>query len=109
MKHVLHTAACFCLPLLLLLKPSSFQNPSARQSLKVICLPARPLALTVAHDQGLLSKHGVDVQTQIAANSDELRSGLAEGKFDVAHAAVDNAVAMVEKSGATGPSRAAQH
>jgi ABC-type nitrate/sulfonate/bicarbonate transport system substrate-binding protein len=101
MKHVLYTAACFCLPLLLLLKPSSSQNPSAaRQSLKVICLPARPLALTVAHDQGLLSKHGVDVQTQIAANSDELRSGLAEGKFDVAHAAVDNAVAMVEKSGA---------
>src|SRR6201987_1072742 len=100
MKHVLHTAACFCLPLLLLLKPSSFQNPSARQSLKVICLPARPLALPVAPDQGPVSEHGVDVQTQIAANSDELRSGLAEGKFDVAHAAVDNAVAMVEKSGA---------
>jgi len=101
MKHVLYTAACFCLPLLLLLKSCSFQNPSAaRQSLKVICLPARPLALTVAHDQGLLSNHGVGVQTQIAANSDELRNGLAEGKFDVAHAAVDNAVALVEKSGA---------
>ena len=36
----------------------------------------------------------------VAASSDELRAGLAEGKFDLAHAAVDNAVALIEKSGA---------
>lgn len=99
MKHVLFTVACFCLSLLLLLKPFSSQNPSVvPQSLKVICLPARPLALAVANNQRLLTKNAIDVLTQVAANSEELRSGLSEGKFDIAHAAVDNAVAMVEKS-----------
>ena len=85
---------------LFLLGTSLPQNPPpAPQVLRVICLPARPLALTVAHDQGLLSKYGIDVETHVAANSDELRTGLAEGKFEIAHAAVDNAVAMIEKSG----------
>jgi len=83
---------------LFLLRTSVPQNPPP-QVLRVICLPARPLALAVAHDQGLLSKYGIDVETHVAANSDELRTGLAEGKFEIAHAAVDNAVAMIEKSG----------
>jgi len=73
--------------------------PLTPQVLRVICLPGRPLALTVGHDQGLFSKYAIDVETHVAANSDELRTGLAEGKFEIAHAAVDNAVAMIEKSG----------
>ena len=85
---------------LFLLRTSIPQNPPPTpQLLRVICLPARPLALAVGHDQGLLSKYGIDVETHVAANSDELRTGLAEGKFEIAHAAVDNAVAMIEKSG----------
>jgi len=85
---------------LFLLGTSLPQNPPpAPQVLRVICLPARPLALTVAHDQGLLSKYAIDVEAHVAANSDELRAGLAEGRFEIAHAAVDNAVAMIEKSG----------
>jgi ABC-type nitrate/sulfonate/bicarbonate transport system substrate-binding protein len=63
-----------------------------------MCLPARPLALTVALEQGLFAKHGVEVQAQIAANSEELRGALAAGSVDLAHAAVDNAVALVEKA-----------
>jgi ABC-type nitrate/sulfonate/bicarbonate transport system substrate-binding protein len=99
MQRLLLAAGCALLSLLLP-KNSHLQNSSAvPEVLRVICLPARPLALTVAHDQGLLSKYAIDVQTQLAANSDELRAGLAEGKFDLAHAAVDNAVAMIEKSG----------
>src|SRR6516162_1243067 len=85
---------------LFLLRTSLPQNPPpAPQVLRVICLPARPLALTVAHDQGLLSKYAIDVEAHVAGNSDELRAGLAEGRFEIAHAAVDNAVAMIEKSG----------
>jgi ABC-type nitrate/sulfonate/bicarbonate transport system substrate-binding protein len=65
---------------------------------RVMCLPARPLALSVAIDRGLLKQRGIEVQVQIAANSDELRGALADGKTDVAHAAVDNAVVLVEKA-----------
>lgn len=66
--------------------------------LRVMCLPARPLSLTVAVEQGLFAKHGVEVQAQIAANSEELRAALAAGTTDLAHAAVDNAVALSEKA-----------
>jgi len=66
--------------------------------LRVICLPARPLALTVALEKGLLAKHGIQVAVQVAANSDELRTALANGTADLAHAAVDNAVALAEKT-----------
>ncbi len=37
---------------------------------------------------------------QFTQNSQALRSGLAAGDFDIAHAAVDNAVAMRESTGA---------
>ena len=33
---------------------------------------------------------------KIAPNSDELRNGLAEGRYQIVHSAVDNAVAMAE-------------
>jgi ABC-type nitrate/sulfonate/bicarbonate transport system substrate-binding protein len=102
MKRLLVAAVCFSsfLFLFLLTVTEAQKSAPTPQVLRVICLPARPLALTVAHDQGLLAKYAVDVQGQVAANSDELRTGLALGKFDIAHAAVDNAVAMNEKSGA---------
>ena len=102
MKRLLLVAVCFSsflFPFLLTVTDAQNSAPTP-QVLRVICLPARPLALTVAHDQGLLSKYAIDVQGQVAASSDELRAGLAEGKFDLAHAAVDNAVALIEKSGA---------
>lgn len=100
MKRFLLAAVCFSSFLPAFLRNASRAQNSAAvpDVLRGICLPARPLALTVARDQGLLSKYAIDVQTQVAANSDELRGALAEGKFDLAHAAVDNAVAMIEKS-----------
>lgn len=66
--------------------------------LKVVCLPSRPLALTVGLEQGLFAKYGVQVEAQIAASSDDLRGALAAAGADLAHAAVDNAVAMSEKA-----------
>ncbi len=73
---------------------SSAQN--APQSLKVISIPGKPLAAVVAQQRGMFAKRGLDVQITVAPNSNEMRSGLANGSFDIAHAAVDNAVAMVE-------------
>lgn len=49
--------------------------------------------------KGLFSRHGLKVELLFTASSTELRNDLAEGRIDVAHAAVDNAVAMVELAG----------
>ncbi len=54
------------------------------------------LPLFAAIQQGCFEKHGLRIELQNTPNSDEQRAGLAAGRFDIAHAAVDNAVAMVE-------------
>ncbi|MEI6667187.1 MAG: ABC transporter substrate-binding protein [Acidobacteriota bacterium] len=56
--------------------------------------------LLVAEAQGLFTKYGLKVVVEFTPNSTLLRQGLAAGKYDIAHAAVDNAVAMVETDGA---------
>ena len=57
---------------------------------------AQNLPLYVGLAQGIFEKHGLKVDLQFTPNSNAQRSGLADGKFEIAHAAVDNAVAMVE-------------
>jgi ABC-type nitrate/sulfonate/bicarbonate transport system substrate-binding protein len=54
------------------------------------------LPLLVAKNQGFFAKRGLDVDIRIAPNSDELREGLAHGRYQIVHAGVDNAVAMAE-------------
>src|SRR5262245_42133971 len=60
---------------------------------------AQSLPVLAAASQGMFAKHGLKVQVLFTANSDELRDGLAAREFQVAQAAVDNAVAMVELAG----------
>jgi ABC-type nitrate/sulfonate/bicarbonate transport system substrate-binding protein len=59
-------------------------------------ISGRNLPVVIGQKQGIFAKHGLEVQLEVAPNSDTLRSALASGKADVAHAAVDNDVAMVE-------------
>src|ERR1700730_6035920 len=66
------------------------------QKIRVLTLLGRPLQITVAETHGLFAKYGVAVETDNSSSSDELRAKLDAGKGDVAYAAVDNAVAMVE-------------
>jgi NitT/TauT family transport system substrate-binding protein len=54
------------------------------------------LPLFAAMENGCFARRDVQIEIQLTPNSDEQRAGLAAGKFDIAHAAVDNAVAMVE-------------
>ncbi len=68
----------------------------ASPKIRVLTLLGRPLQIAVAEAQGLFAKYGVAVETDNSSSSDELRANLAAGKGDVAYAAVDNAVAMVE-------------
>ncbi|MDP3702040.1 MAG: ABC transporter substrate-binding protein [Hylemonella sp.] len=54
------------------------------------------LTLLAAQEAGCFARRGLTLEIQHTPNSDAQRSGLAEGRFEIAHAAVDNAVAMVE-------------
>jgi len=70
---------------------------SAQTALKVKMFPgAQALPALAAVQQGIFERHGLKVEILFTANSDEQRAGLAKGEFEIAQAAVDNAVAMVE-------------
>ena len=69
----------------------------AQTAVKVKMFPgAQALPALAAASQGLFARHGLKVDILFTANSDEQRNGLAKGEFEIAQAAVDNAVAMVE-------------
>ena len=57
------------------------------------------LPILAGQARGVFARRGLAVEVEITPNSQFLRSSLAAGKFEVAHAAVDNAVAMVEAGG----------
>ncbi len=70
---------------------------AASNTLKVIVFPgAQNLSMWVALEKGFFQSKGLDVQLTYTMNSIELRDGLSEGKFDIAHSAVDNSVAIVD-------------
>jgi ABC-type nitrate/sulfonate/bicarbonate transport system substrate-binding protein len=54
------------------------------------------LPLLAAQSQAFFAKRGLKVDIRIAPDSDELREGLAHGRYQIVHAGVDNAVAMAE-------------
>jgi ABC-type nitrate/sulfonate/bicarbonate transport system substrate-binding protein len=57
---------------------------------------AKALPFYAGVAKGIFAKHGLDVRVAFTENSEKQRAGLASGTFDIAHSAVDNAVAMVE-------------
>ena len=69
------------------------------EKIRVLTLLGRPLQIIVAETHGMFARRGIAVETDNSGSSDEMRAKLAEGKGDVAYAAVDNAVAMVELAG----------
>jgi ABC-type nitrate/sulfonate/bicarbonate transport system substrate-binding protein len=70
---------------------------SAQTQLKVIVFPTLSnLAQFAAQAQGYYGKRGLAVELIYTPNSDELRDGLTQGRYHIAHGGVDNAVAQVE-------------
>ncbi len=66
-------------------------------SLKIILFPGLSnLAILSAQHKGFFSKRNIAVEVVNTPNSDELRHGRAAGRYQIAHAAVDNAVAQIE-------------
>src|SRR4029078_3784893 len=47
-------------------------------------------------EKGLFKKRGIRLEFEFTESSSAQRKGLAEGKFEVVHSAVDNAIAMIE-------------
>jgi len=57
---------------------------------------AKALPFHAGIERGLFARHGITLDLSFTENSAAQREGLAAGRFDVVHAAVDNAVAMAE-------------
>jgi ABC-type nitrate/sulfonate/bicarbonate transport system substrate-binding protein len=67
--------------------------------LAVIVFPGIPnLPIFAAQAKGFFAKRGLDVDLRFTPNSEELRRGLAEGRYQIAHSAIDNAFAMKDKA-----------
>ena len=62
----------------------------------IIFSGVQDLPFFVATEKGFFGELGLDVRITLTGSSTELREGLAAGKYQIAHTAADNAVAMVE-------------
>jgi ABC-type nitrate/sulfonate/bicarbonate transport system substrate-binding protein len=70
------------------------------QTVRVNTFPnAKALALQVGIAKGLFARRGVMVELEFTESSKAQRDGLAQGKFQLAQGALDNAVAMIETAG----------
>src|SRR5262245_47344527 len=63
---------------------------------------AKALPLHAGVEKGIFAKHHLALELSFTENSTQQREGLAAGRFDIVHAAVDNAVAMVDVAGKDG-------
>lgn len=67
--------------------------------LTVIVFPGvQNLPMFAAQAKGFYAKRGLNVDVKFTPNSDELRNGLAEGRYQIAHSAVHNAFALKDKA-----------
>ncbi len=56
------------------------------------------LPMFAAQAKGFYAKRGLNVDIKFTPNSEELRNGLAEGRYQIAHTAIDNAFALRDKA-----------
>jgi ABC-type nitrate/sulfonate/bicarbonate transport system substrate-binding protein len=81
----------------LLLLAQSPCAPAAETRVRVnVFANPQNIALFAARDKGLFARRGLAVEIQFTPNSRAQRTGLVQGRFEIAQSAVDNAVALVE-------------
>jgi ABC-type nitrate/sulfonate/bicarbonate transport system substrate-binding protein len=91
------SCAFFSLALAAALSGCASAPPMQEATLRVNVFPGSTnLPLLAAIDKGFFAQRKLTIVIQNTPNSDEQRAGLAAGKFEIAHAGVDNAVAMIE-------------
>ena len=72
---------------------------AAQTALKAKVFPgAQALPVMAGVQQKIFERHGIRLELLFTQTSQEQRDGLAAGEFQIAQAAVDNAVAMVERA-----------
>lgn len=70
---------------------------AAEAELKVVIFPGlQSIPMAIAQDKGLFAKRALKVEVTGTPSSQNLREGLAEGRYHIAHGGVDNAVALAE-------------
>lgn len=73
--------------------------PPPPATLRVNVFPGSSnLPLLAGINKGFFARRGLTIEVQNTPDSDSQRAGLPAGRFDIAIAAVDNAVAMVERA-----------
>jgi NitT/TauT family transport system substrate-binding protein len=96
---VLATSAAFAALSACSFGPSNSLPTNDPVSLRVnVFRGASNLPIYMAIEKGYFARQGITPLLEFTPNSVAQRTGLAEGKFELAHAAVDNAVAMIETS-----------
>jgi ABC-type nitrate/sulfonate/bicarbonate transport system substrate-binding protein len=71
--------------------------PAAETRLRVnVFANPQNIALYAAREKGFFARRGLAVEIQFTPNSRAQRTGLVQGAFEIAQAAVDNAVALVD-------------
>lgn len=78
--------------------PAAVTLPAAAaDNLRVNVFPGMPnLAIYAAQAKGTFAARGINLELQFTPSSGAQREGLAKCSFEIAHAGVDNAVAMIE-------------
>ena len=72
-------------------------NANEQTVVRVNTFPtARSLPFFAGLAKGIFVKHGLKVEVVFTENSRQQREGLAAGRSDVVHSALDNAIAMIE-------------
>jgi ABC-type nitrate/sulfonate/bicarbonate transport system substrate-binding protein len=66
------------------------------ETLRDVCIPSVPLPVIVAEEHRTFEKYGIKVETRVEPNSTALRNDIGDGRADIANAAVDNDIALVE-------------
>lgn len=101
MNHLLAAALAATVALAAAPRDARAQEAKQDTKLSVIVFPGvQNLAIFAAQAKGFYAKRGLAVDLKFTVNSDELRGDLANGKYQIAHSAVDNAFALKDKANA---------
>ncbi len=71
--------------------------PAQETKLTIMVFPGMAnLPILAAQSKGFFAKRNLVIDIKNAPNSTELRNGLAEGRYQIVHAGIDNSIALVE-------------
>jgi len=84
-------AACFAAP------PAHAQQTRAETKLTIMVFQGmQNLPILTAQSKDFFAKRGIELDVKLAPSSDEMRNGLAAGRYRLVHSGVDNSVHLVE-------------